>query len=284
MHEHFSPFPIHTPELVIQGLGAREVMPPCMLDRPGGWPHYLIVLFYDAVQWEVAGAMQPLEPGTVVIWEPQVRQCFGNPQRRWNHSWFSASGSIVSRAVRESGLPCNVPFRPADTGFVDRSLIELYAELKEQAAVDPVIAANLTVNLVRRLRRDSGSNRSGVPAPMVAVKRHVDTCFAEELSLDDLAERAGMSVSQLCLSYKRHYGTPLMAYVRGRRLSHAAMLLRDTRMKVADVARTAGFGDVYHFSKAFKQHFGITPGAARGGGEIACAGEMRDKGAVAESR
>jgi transcriptional regulator GlxA family with amidase domain len=92
----------------------------------------------------------------------------------------------------------------------------------------------------------------------------VDAAFSDpDLCLDDLAERAELSVSQLCLSYKRWFGSPVMAYVRHRRLRHAAMLIGDTRLTLAQVADAVGFRDVYHFAKAYKQFYGHPPGASR---------------------
>ena len=43
------------------------------------------------------------------------------------------------------------------------------------------------------------------------------------------------------------------------RLRTAAELLSQGGMGVSEAAQTAGFSDVYYFSKLFKQHFSCTP-------------------------
>jgi transcriptional regulator GlxA family with amidase domain len=52
-------------------------------------------------------------------------------------------------------------------------------------------------------------------------------------------------------------------YVRDRRLLRAAALIRETKLKLADVAAAVGFCDQAHFSRAFKARFGTTPAAFR---------------------
>ena len=50
------------------------------------------------------------------------------------------------------------------------------------------------------------------------------------------------------------------------RMAHARHLLRDVGLTVADVAQRVGYDDLYHFSKLFKKHCGISPrrGAGKG--------------------
>ena len=45
------------------------------------------------------------------------------------------------------------------------------------------------------------------------------------------------------------------------RLNVARQMLQDSEVSIEDAAVKCGFADRYCFSKAFKQFFGITPGA-----------------------
>lgn len=44
-----------------------------------------------------------------------------------------------------------------------------------------------------------------------------------------------------------------------RRLEKALLLLGDDHIAIEDVALQTGFADRYHFSKAFKKRYGMTP-------------------------
>jgi transcriptional regulator GlxA family with amidase domain len=46
-------------------------------------------------------------------------------------------------------------------------------------------------------------------------------------------------------------------------IAHAEELLRHSDATLATIARYCGFADVHHFSKTFKLHTALTPGAFR---------------------
>lgn len=56
-------------------------------------------------------------------------------------------------------------------------------------------------------------------------------------------------------------------YVKNRKLSRAALVLRLTRLPIVDVANCYCFDSQQTFSRAFKKHFNITPGAYRQGND-----------------
>lgn len=81
----------------------------------------------------------------------------------------------------------------------------------------------------------------------------------QPLSLDDVAARSGYSKWHLQRKFKETTGRVLGAYIRARRLSHAAMALRLTSKSIADIARQYHFESQQTFTRAFKQQFQQTP-------------------------
>lgn len=59
--------------------------------------------------------------------------------------------------------------------------------------------------------------------------------------------------------------TSLSEYLRGRRLSEAAVLLRETDKKVIDIASLYGYESPNSFGTAFKNFHGVTPSEVRSG-------------------
>jgi AraC-like DNA-binding protein len=87
-----------------------------------------------------------------------------------------------------------------------------------------------------------------------------------------LASRIGLSRRRLDEIFVRHFGRPVAAYIRERRLERARDMLGDARFAehtITDVALAAGFEDMSHFSRAFKSRFGIAPSAWRSRGAAA---------------
>ncbi|MEO5926196.1 MAG: AraC family transcriptional regulator [Bryobacteraceae bacterium] len=81
----------------------------------------------------------------------------------------------------------------------------------------------------------------------------------DDLSLDAIAESAGVSRFHLSRAFAAALGVPLATYARARRLSEAAKLLAGGASDILDVALTAGYGSHEAFTRAFRQHFDVTP-------------------------
>ncbi len=92
---------------------------------------------------------------------------------------------------------------------------------------------------------------------------HIETHYAERLSLEDAARMAGMSPSSFIKAFKRVAGMTFVTYVTHVRLSRAAQLLRETTRQMAEVAAITGFADQSYFVRQFRKHFGQTPSAYR---------------------
>lgn len=79
------------------------------------------------------------------------------------------------------------------------------------------------------------------------------------VSLNDLAYLSGRSLSTFKREFKEIYNTSPLNYIRNRRLDKAKELLTHTSFSVTDVCFSTGFENVSHFSKVFKERFGISP-------------------------
>ena len=78
-----------------------------------------------------------------------------------------------------------------------------------------------------------------------------------------LAQRAGMSVNNFYRHFRKMLGISPQRYLASMRLTGARNLLINETSSIEEIAVICGFSDRYSFSKAFKQYFGIAPGAFR---------------------
>lgn len=81
----------------------------------------------------------------------------------------------------------------------------------------------------------------------------------QDLSIDHLAQVAGLTRYHLCRAFGRAYGLPPHAYRMQIRLGAAKRLLL-AGDPLAEVAAATGFADQSHFHRRFKGAFGLTPG------------------------
>ena len=80
-----------------------------------------------------------------------------------------------------------------------------------------------------------------------------------DLSPEKLARTMGISRTKLYRDLKRIDGFSLAYYLRNARLEKAAYLLRHSDLNVSEVMYDVGFINSSHFTKIFKQKYGVTP-------------------------
>ncbi len=86
---------------------------------------------------------------------------------------------------------------------------------------------------------------------------------AKQWTVEEMAQRAGMSRSALTTTFQRLLEVPPMQYLTTWRMHRAKDLLRSSQLHLADVAQKVGYESEWAFAKAYKRVFGEGPGAAR---------------------
>jgi AraC-like DNA-binding protein len=111
---------------------------------------------------------------------------------------------------------------------------------------------------VARMIRDSDVVYADHPE-MHLIVDYVRAHYREKLSVADLAEVGGISVSSQERLFKKTFGlTPLM-YLRKTRLNAACQLLRSTKVGLSDISVQCGFNDQTNMTRAFRLELKITP-------------------------
>lgn len=96
----------------------------------------------------------------------------------------------------------------------------------------------------------------------------IESHFAEEIALDDVAAVSGVSRFHLSRAFQAGTGISVMRYVRGRRLSEAARALAGGAPDILSLALDAGYGSHEAFTRAFRDQFGMTPEQVRAKGDL----------------
>jgi AraC family transcriptional regulator len=91
----------------------------------------------------------------------------------------------------------------------------------------------------------------------------IESHLADALSLDEIAGVAGISRFHMVRAFAAATGVSVMRYVRVRRLSVAARALAAGAPDILTLALEADYGSHEAFTRAFRDHFGITPEAVR---------------------
>lgn len=92
-----------------------------------------------------------------------------------------------------------------------------------------------------------------------SLKEIVDANYLEDLSLEEMAALANMSIATFKRKFKQFVGDSPGNYIRHKRLRLAARELLYTKKAVSEIAFDCGFSDPNYFAKAFSKQFGKSP-------------------------
>ena len=89
---------------------------------------------------------------------------------------------------------------------------------------------------------------------------YIDENFDDEqISLNRVAERIGMSPNHFSSIFSREMDTTFIEYLIGKRMEKAKELLRTTQLRSSEIAYRVGYRDPHYFSSTFKKIQGMTP-------------------------
>lgn len=140
-----------------------------------------------------------------------------------------------------------------------------------QPGASPMVSRLLDLLLVVILRRWAQSDDS-LPGWLAAAKDEriaraiaaIHSNSGGSLSNAELADIAGMSVSNFADRFKQVMGQGPGAYLRGWRLDQAAEALLHSSASIEAIADRVGYASKEAFSRAFQAKFGQSPSAWRG--------------------
>ena len=149
---------------------------------------------------------------------------------------------------------------------VDSLARQMIRETRDRSPGFETYVRALTLQLLVRCCRHLSEHRSEPPQSpgpmherMSEIVRYINGHYAEELSLQRLAEKFYVSPYYLSRSFKEATGFAFVEYVNNVRINEAKKWLERSSMKAGLIAKKVGFGSVTHFGRVFKSVTGHTP-------------------------
>jgi len=143
------------------------------------------------------------------------------------------------------------PFEPKELLARVRNLIEVRRRLREHFKV-PLRPSDIAITSM-----DDAFLKKAVEA----VERHMRE---ESFGVEELGEQLAMSRVQLHRKITALTNHPPGEFIRYLRLHRAMELLKNNAGTVSEVAYNVGFGDPSHFTRRFRELFGVLPSEVRG--------------------
>ncbi|MCP4109845.1 MAG: AraC family transcriptional regulator [Desulfobacteraceae bacterium] len=175
----------------------------------------------------------------------------------WFRDMYPSVNLKIERIFTEdSGIYCT----GAATAFFDLCLHfinkfgsrELYARCARALLVDPGRKSQAPYILY-----DFWKNHTD--EQILDIQKWMEDHFAENISIDDLADMAGISPRHFKRRFKQATGETPLAYLQLLRIENAKQKLETTRDTINDITWNVGYEDIHSFRRLFKKYTGLSP-------------------------
>lgn len=144
---------------------------------------------------------------------------------------------------------------------------EIYNEcLAKQPEYTLIVKARLTLILavIGRFYSDTSVqelklvyNRYG--KQLAASVQYIDKNLTEDITLEQIANYAGMSKSYYCTVFKKINGISVWDYITRKRIDMAMQYLRESNMTILEISQRCGYTSISNFNRCFRNKTGISP-------------------------
>ncbi|MBO0603486.1 response regulator [Sporosarcina sp. E16_3] len=91
------------------------------------------------------------------------------------------------------------------------------------------------------------------------VQQYIHEHYAEDLSLNLLAEQVYLTPGYLSEIFIQESGCGINKYIKNIRMDSAKYHILTTNMKINDICTTVGYHNISYFVRSFREHFGSSP-------------------------
>ena len=209
----------------------------------------------------------------------QTGQCLLVP-REGAHSYFNPHGEIMEFLEVKFALPQDA-FEATLTkmgtiisdnvlvGQLIRQILQEYSDLGSVADDAAATYLESILNLLTQTKRYQKKPQSRfIDASEFSelsrrIIRYLESHYAEDFSLDALAEAIDYNKSYLCVAFKKDTRMTIWDCLNTIRIRRAAELIVYSDHSIPQVASQCGFASVSHFNRVFLKYVGTTPGQCR---------------------
>ena len=177
--------------------------------------------------------------------------------------YLPENGPIAIRCAPQNLLPEQQPYYMELCGIL-KELTILYVSQKStyrlrSSALILELLACLIEHFSEPVTDTGAETKAGSMERLDQICTYVEHHYAEEITLGEAAEEAGLNKEYFCRFFKQNMGTSFIQYVNQVRLGHIYQDLLYTDGSVQEIMERHGFYNQKLFYRMFKERYDCTP-------------------------
>ncbi len=182
----------------------------------------------------------------------------------WEYVWIEFDGLRVKETVELAGLNPNQPLYRAHYKDIAETIKDEMLYIVNHKNESPFHLIGHLYLFIDSLVRSSTSTQlnKGNSLRDFYIKEafsFIEQNFQNDITVEDIATACGLNRSYFGKIFHENTGKSPQEFLISYRMTKAAELLKLTELSITDIGNAVGYPNQLHFSRAFKNVYGISP-------------------------
>lgn len=261
---YFNDYPIKNKELglpiFIDNIGKHNCQPHTA--RSGGFPHpQILYCTKGSGILSIDGNITEISPHTAIFLPAGYPHEYYPTSDDWDIHWVVPDGYACDDLLKYIGMEKPTVFEIKDLALLEHFFSRMHESILGDSINGNLRASGYLYNFLIELYQQKNSGRVVKTSnrAIVTAIDHINNCYMNKITMEELCDVTDLSKQQLCRLFKRYLGCRPMEYIAKRRIQTAKELLSTTDMSVEAISEKVGFCSGSYFTKLFSRYEGMTP-------------------------
>lgn len=199
-----------------------------------------------------------------MLFPGQINTYIADTDFPWEYTWVEFDGLRAKEIVETAGLSPDHPVYHSHSADLRQKMMEemLYISHNSQESpfhlightwlfLDYFMRSTETV----RMKQDGSIRDFYIKEALSFIEQN----FQNDISIEDIAACCGLNRSYFGKIFHDTIGRSPQEFLISYRMTKAAELLKITALSIADIGNAVGYPNQLHFSRAFKNVYGMSP-------------------------
>lgn len=202
--------------------------------------------------------------GEFVLLDCYAPHSYGSPNS-WEASWLHFDGKLARDYFQEITSHYGYILNSENTSLLTHSLDAICNYFRNAS---PIVEADISNHITQILNDLLISTREKKKETVYTLSvadsiSFINEHFCEQISLEEMAEKANMSLYHFTRIFTRETGFTPHQYLINTRISAAKFMLKSSEASIKDIAFSIGFNSESSFCSTFKKWEQVTPSQYR---------------------
>ena len=199
-----------------------------------------------------------------LIFPEQITTYYADQYSPWEYSWIEFDGLRVKEALSLTDFSLNHPiYHPHSKDLQEQMVKEMNYIISHPKESSFHLLGHLYlffdyfIQSAKSTRLTQSSKMSDYYIQEAI--HYMEQNFQNDISIEEIAAVCGINRSYLGKIFRNSIGRSPQEFLMNYRMVKATELLKLTTLSIADIGTAVGYGNPLHFSRAFKNIYGVSP-------------------------